>query len=237
MPRRAQPARRRPARPGPRGDSEQTRAAILKAALEEFAQEGLAGARIDHIARAARVNKALLYYYFRDKESLYGAALDRVFSELSAKLIPVLEQPLDPQQKMLAYAGGHFDFIAASPIYPRLVQREMMRAGRAGSPHIRRLAERYLRPIQLRLQELFREGITAGAFRPVDPNHFIVSVVALNVFYFSSLPMLRLLLGGDPLEPERVAARRAAVLDIVSAALFTTPVAKDATAGSESNGS
>jgi TetR/AcrR family transcriptional regulator len=220
---RAQPARRRPARPGPRGDSEQTRAAILKAALEEFAQEGLAGARIDHIARTARVNKALLYYYFHDKEALYGAALDQVFSELSAKLIPVLEQPLDPRQKMLAYAGAHFDFIAASPIYPRLVQREMMRAGRAGSPHIQRLAERYLRPIQLRLLELFREGAAAGAFRPVDPNHFIVSVVAMNVFYFSSLPMLRLLTGGDPLDPERVAARRAAVLDFVAAALFTAP--------------
>src|SRR5574341_2160153 len=99
--------RRRRSRPGPRGDSEQSRAAILKSALEEFAQEGLAGARIDHIARAAGVNKALLYYYFRDKESLYGATLEHVFSGLSERLGAVLEQDLPPREKIIALAGAH----------------------------------------------------------------------------------------------------------------------------------
>ena len=61
---------------GSRGKPEETREAILKAALKEFAQEGLAGARTDAIARSAGVNKALLYYYFDDKETLYGAVLD-----------------------------------------------------------------------------------------------------------------------------------------------------------------
>ena len=63
-------------KPGPRGNPEATRDAILEAALNEFATEGLAGARTDHIARAAGVNKALLYYYYEDKETLYGAVLD-----------------------------------------------------------------------------------------------------------------------------------------------------------------
>jgi len=52
---------------GSRGRPEETRASILEAATREFAQEGVAGARTDAIARAARVNKALLYYYFEDK--------------------------------------------------------------------------------------------------------------------------------------------------------------------------
>ena len=63
-------------RPGSRGEPAKTRAAILKSALQEFAREGIAGARTDEIARRAGVNKALLYYYFRDKEGLYTAALD-----------------------------------------------------------------------------------------------------------------------------------------------------------------
>jgi AcrR family transcriptional regulator len=104
-----------------------------------------------------------------------------------------------------------------------VVLREMMRAGRGGSPHIRRIAKKYLRPIQGRLMELFREGVAAGEFRPVDPQHFVVSVVAMNVFYFSSAPMLRQMLGDDPLSPRRIAQRRAAVLDTISAALFTRP--------------
>jgi TetR/AcrR family transcriptional regulator len=210
-------------RPGPRGRKEQTRAAILHAALHEFAAEGVEGARTDAIARAAGVNKALLYYYFRNKETLYGAVLDRVFSGLAAAVGAALDRDLPPRQKVLAWAGAHFDYIAGEPIYPRLVLREMMRAGRRGSPHIRRIAKKYLRPIQGRLMELFREGISGGAFRPVDPQHFVVSVVAMNVFYFSSAPMLRQMLRDDPLSRHRIAERRAAVLDTISAALFTRP--------------
>jgi len=59
----------------------------------EFAQEGLAGARVDAIAEAAGVNKALLYYYFRDKESLYGAVLDRFFEPLLDRVMKVCDRP------------------------------------------------------------------------------------------------------------------------------------------------
>jgi TetR/AcrR family transcriptional regulator len=52
---------------GSRGKPEESRAAILKAAVGEFAEHGIAGARTDAIARAARVNKALLYYYLRTR--------------------------------------------------------------------------------------------------------------------------------------------------------------------------
>lgn len=200
---------------------ERTRQAILKAASLEFAQEGVAGARIDHIARAARVNKALLYYYYKDKEGLLGAVLDQVFSGLAARINEVMDQDLPPREKVLAYAGAHFDYIAASPLNPRLVQREMMRAGRQGSPHIRRIVERYLRPVLARVADLLRAGMESGDFRRVDPGHFVFSIVAMNVFYFSSAPVLALMTQSDPLAPEAIAARRAAVLDLIAAALFT----------------
>lgn len=214
---------RTPATPAPkaRRQPEHARQAILKAALHEFAQEGMSGARTDHIARAARVNKALLYYYFKDKEELYGAVLDQVFSGLSERIVEVLESDLPPREKVLAYAGAHFDYIASSPLYPRVVQREMMRAGRKGSPHIRRVVDRYLRPILARLAELLRAGMESGEFRRVDAMHFVFSIVAMNVFYFSSAPVLRLMTQGDPLAPEAIAARKAAVLDLIAAALFT----------------
>jgi len=53
---------------GSRGQPDQSRAAILNAALREFAEQGMAGARTDAIANAAKVNKALLYYYFKDRK-------------------------------------------------------------------------------------------------------------------------------------------------------------------------
>ena len=207
---------------GTRGQPEHSRTAILNAAIDEFAREGIAGARTDAIARAARVNKALLYYYFKDKETLYGAALDTVFAGLTGKTREVLDRDLPPCDKIREFVGAHFDFIASHPACPRMVQREMMRAGRQGSPHLKRIVERYLRPTFGRLQQVMQEGMARGEIRQLNPIDIVPSLIAPNIFYFSSVPMMRLLLPGiDPLAPEQVARRRTAVLDFVSAAIFT----------------
>src|SRR6266567_2851285 len=93
---------------GSRGEPEKTRAAILKAALEEFAHEGVTGARTDEIARRAGVNKALLYYYFKDKGALYQAVLDEVFSGVRAAIHNALSQNLPPREKLASYVCAHF---------------------------------------------------------------------------------------------------------------------------------
>jgi len=204
---------------GSRGKPIETRAAILSAAVREFADHGMAGARTDAIARAAGVNKALLYYYFKDKEKLYGAALDHVFSQLSARLLGVLGSDLGPSEKIRAYVGAHFDFIASHLHYRGLVQGEIARSGHA-SPHMQRVAKRYFHPLFTGLAGVIRAGIAAGEFRDVDSLHFIPSMVAVVVFYFTSAPIMQAATGHDPLSPERLAEHRAAVLDFVSAALF-----------------
>jgi TetR/AcrR family transcriptional regulator len=100
-------------RMGSRGQPEESRAAILQAAAREFAEFGVAGARTDTIAREAGVNKALLYYYFKDKETLYGSVLDNAFAGLKTAVFQVLDSDLPPGEKIMAYAGAYFDFIAS----------------------------------------------------------------------------------------------------------------------------
>src|SRR5208337_3711410 len=139
---------------GTRGRPEESRAAILKAAVAEFAEHGIAGARTDAIARAAHVNKALLYYYFKDKDALYEAVLDHVFSGLRARVMPVLESELPPREKMLQYLGTYFDYISENPRFPRVVQGEWMRSGAKGIAPMQRVAKRYFRPIFVKLVEL-----------------------------------------------------------------------------------
>ncbi len=200
---------------------EQTREAILKAAIAEFAREGVAGARTDQIARAARVNKALRYYYFKDKESLYGAVLDHAFGSIYPRLAAILDSDLPCREKILRYAGEHFDALASNPQFCRLVHAEMGRLGREGSPQIRQLADRYISRLAVRVQAVLSQGMASGEFRQVDPLNFALSIPALNVFYFVASPMIRAVSGQDPLTPERIAARRAAVLDLLAHALFT----------------
>jgi TetR/AcrR family transcriptional regulator len=217
------PSRRKAPRLGSRGQPEESRAAILQAAANEFSEHGIAGARTDAIARAAKVNKALLYYYFKDKETLYGAVLDNAFSGMKAKVFQVLDSDLPSREKIMAYAGAYFDFIASNQIYPKLMQREMMRAREGHSEHIDRLVKTYFRPIFQKVGGLLHKGIAEGEFRKVDPAHFVPSMVAMIVFYFSSAPVMQRIVRFNPLTPKRIAERRAAVLDFISAALFRQP--------------
>jgi len=205
---------------GTRGRPEESRAAILNAAVAEFAEHGIAGARTDAIAREARVNKALLYYYFKDKDALYEAVLDHVFSGLRARVMPVLESDLAPRQKMLEYLGTYFDYIATNPRFPRVVQSEWTRSGAKGSAAMQRVARQYFRPIFEKLVEVLREGTAAGEFRALNPLDFLPSVVGIIIFYFSAAPVMKALMQIDPLSDERIRERRAFVLDFVSTALF-----------------
>lgn len=204
---------------GTRGQPEESRGAILQAAIAEFAEYGIAGARTDAIARAARVNKALLYYYFKDKGALYEAVLDHVFSGLHAQVMPVLDGRLPPRKKILEYLGAYFDYIAANPRFPRVVQGEWVRSG-AGAVRMERVAQQYFRPIFEKLVALLRQGIAAGEFRAVNPVDFLPSLAAVIVFYFTSAPLMKILLREDPLSAKRIRERRAFVMDFISAALF-----------------
>ena len=222
------PSAVKPVKSGSRGEPEKTRAAILKAALEEFSHEGVTGARTDEIARRAGVNKALLYYYFKDKEGLYAAVLEQVFSGLYARVGSVLDRTdLPPRERLLLYVRTHFDYIASAPFYPRLVQREFMRSsGRSLTPAASRIMERFGKPLYNRVEKLIQEGIASGDFRRVDPVQTVTSIIGIIVFYFTSMPAQQYMHSGDPGSPERIAARRAAVLDFICAAIFNSNVAK-----------
>ena len=209
------------ARRGTRRQPDASRDAILQAALGEFAQEGLAGARVDAIAASAGVNKALLYYYFHDKETLYGAVLDRFFVGLTERLMRELDGVAPLGERLLRYTCAQFDCVAESPHHARLFQGEMTNAGRGGSPHLTRIAERYIRPLAMRVTELLQQGVASGEFREVDPIQVAPSIAAINVHYFVVAPVTRVLFGRDPYAPEAIRQRRAAVLNFVAAALFT----------------
>jgi TetR/AcrR family transcriptional regulator len=205
---------------GTRNQPEASRDAILKAAATEFAMEGLTGARMDAIARSARVNKALLYYYFRDKDALYGAVLDRFFGPLFQRLTQVLDSDAPAGERILTYARTHFDTIAEAPHYARLFQGEMMSAGRGISPHLSHIVKEYMGPLARRLQAALSEGIERSEFRQLDVFQFVPTMVATIVFYFVAAPVLRRLRADDPFSSEAIRTRRAAVLDQIAAMLF-----------------
>jgi AcrR family transcriptional regulator len=94
-------------------DAEATRRRLLRAARDEFAAYGIAGARVDRIAAAAQSNKAQIYHYFGSKDGLFDAVFDAMCRE-TVDAVPIDAADL-PE-----YAGRLFDSYEARPWVQRL---------------------------------------------------------------------------------------------------------------------
>jgi TetR/AcrR family transcriptional regulator len=201
--------------------SDPSRDRILQAAIREFSEHGLAGARTGSIADAARVNKALLYYYFRDKEGLYIAALEAVGARIAAEALAVLDLDCSPGERLLRFALQHFDRILSRRDFQALMQQEMVRFHQGQSSAMRVLAKNAFEPMWDRALGLAADGIRSGEICNVDPLQMMYAALGANVFYFLSAPMVRLLAHDDPLEPSAIVARRTAAIELLGQTLFT----------------
>jgi TetR/AcrR family transcriptional regulator len=194
---------------------------ILQAAIREFSEHGLAGARTGAIAAAAHVNKALLYYYFRDKEALYTAALEEVAGKVAGDAIAVLQLDCSAGERVLRFALQHFDRILAHQGFQSLMQQEMVRFRSGQSNAMRILAKNAFEPMWDRALNLVEEGIGSGELCNVDPIQMLYAALGANVFYFLSAPMVRLVAAIDPLEPAAIAARRTTAIEYLGQTIFT----------------
>ncbi|HUO61787.1 MAG TPA: TetR family transcriptional regulator [Candidatus Acidoferrales bacterium] len=204
---------------GTRGQPEQSRNAILQAALEEFGANGLDGARMDAIARNAAVNKALVYYYFQDKQALYAAVLEDFLASRSAALSEVLQSDLPPGEKLLMLARRQFDFMAQHSVYPRLML-EAFSAERLPGRTLRHMVEHYIRPVSAEMEELVARGVRSGELVEVHGMHVGQMFAANTVFYFASAPIAEVITGRDPLAPAAIRDQRLNVLRLFASTFF-----------------
>jgi TetR/AcrR family transcriptional regulator len=204
--------------PTPRAD--QTRKAILRAAIREFSTNGLAGARTDAIAESAKVNKALLYYYFKNKQGLYAAAIEEVSKTIAERALAALDPKHSAGERLLRTALSHFDRILTQREFQSLMQQEMVRMRRGESEVLPAMVEHVFKPMLGKLKEAVHDGIESGELCPVDWLQVVYSALGANVFYFLSAPMLRLMLPSDPLAPAAIESRRKAAVQFLGNAIF-----------------
>src|SRR5690349_23452768 len=111
----------RPARVSP--------ARILAAAEVEFAARGFAGARVDAIARRAKVNNAMLYYHFRSKERLYRTLLRDTFAAAAARVHAIGDRTGSDEEKVAAVIAGFAAFVEERRHFPAIMLREVAEGG------------------------------------------------------------------------------------------------------------
>jgi TetR/AcrR family transcriptional regulator len=200
--------------------AEQTRKAILRAAIREFSTHGLAGARTDAIAESAKVNKALLYYYFKSKHGLYAAAIKEVSGVVAERALAALDPKLGAGERLLRTALSHFDRILTQRDFQSLMQQEMVRMRRGESEALPSMVENVFKPVLSKLKQAVDDGIECGELCPVDWLQVVYSALGANVFFFLSAPMMRLLLPFDPMSPAAIDSRRKAAVQYLGNALF-----------------
>jgi AcrR family transcriptional regulator len=183
-------------------DAEATRQRLLEAAREEFAAHGIAGARVDRIADAARSNKAQIYHYFGSKDGLFDAVFDAMCRET------VDAVPIDPAN-LPQYAGRLFDSYEKRPWVQRIAT--WYRLERAGSGD--------LLPVVLASNKAKVQAIAEAQANGILPTRFPASallglIIHLSGFWSSNVPEYDALV-----EDDSTATRRQVVVDAVAALL------------------
>ena len=84
-------------------DKEVKKAEILQAAMQVFAQKGVAKTKMMDIANAAGIGKGTIYEYFRSKENIFGSAFLNFFGRIEQEITEALEKTEDPIEKLQAF--------------------------------------------------------------------------------------------------------------------------------------
>lgn len=173
--------------------SNESESAIFAAALRVFARKGKDGARMQEIADAAGINKAMLHYYFRSKDKLYEAVFTHVVAHFFGAIGRVLqkEQPFRETLRELidVYMSEHYEH----PDMHRMWVHENLN----GAPVARALVSKGLSaqdrggPYQLIAR--IKRAVDEGEIRPVDPVQFLMSFLGMTLFYFIATPTLSVL--------------------------------------------
>jgi AcrR family transcriptional regulator len=166
-------------------DADVTRSNILDVAAREFADKGLAGARIDEIAEKTASSKRMIYYYFGGKDELYRAVLEQAYVNIRQTEAERSFEILPADEALKAQIEHTFDYHAKHPEFVRLVMNENIHHGEHIG-HVPGLRERN-RSVVASLQAIIDKGVAEGTFRAgIDPVDLHMSISALCFYNVSN---------------------------------------------------
>lgn len=195
-------------------DADRTQQEILAAAMSEFAERGLGGARIDGIAERAGVNKRLIYYYFGNKEGLFLAVLEQTYADIreaERALHLEMADPAEAVRRLVAFTWNHY---LEHPEFLTLLNSENLHRARhlQQSQRIREMNS----PLIQTLADVLERGRSEGLFRGgVDPVQLYISIAGLAYFYLSNNHTLSTIFGRDLMSPKALSERLSHITEVV----------------------
>jgi len=190
----------------------QGREKILQASLQEFAEKGFDGARIDLIAKQAGVNKALIYYHFSSKEELYTAIINDLFEKAGSGSIELTGK--STRDNLLLVMEHFMNFLHENPYFVKIMDQSVAQ----DRDLFKNLHHQNI--FFERVMHMYRLGVQNGECRAVEhPEDFIVSLLGAVYFYFSHRIAIRKFYGNIS-EEEVISIRKKTMKDMISRLLF-----------------
>lgn len=173
--------------------TETTEAKILTAAKKVFLKKGMDGARMQDIADEAGINKALLHYYFRNKQQLFENIFKEVVGALLPKVVIIMESNSSLFEKIETFCGEYINQVMLTPYVPIFIINEVNK-----QPEV--FLKKILGDRQLSLhvlQETINKEVKEKKIRPVNPLQLFMNIMSLCLFPFLSRPLIQLATGID----------------------------------------
>ncbi len=169
-------------------ETEDTRAKILNAARQVFVEKGLDGARMQEIADRAGVNKALLHYYYRNKENLYQEIIRSTFSQFFQTVTNIINSTHPVEEQIRFFIEQHINFIHQNRDFLKLLGYELLRGNETFFENFEQAIKKGFQ-FPERFIQVILKGMEEGTIREHNPMQTIISVISMNVFFFLAFPL------------------------------------------------
>ena len=172
----------------------ETEKAILKAAQKVFYKKGLAAARMQEIADEAKINKAMLHYYFRSKQQLFEAVFLQAFSELAPLLNTIFNSEQSVFHKIESFVAGYISYVMEHPYLPTFIIQELNINPQFGATFF---SERVI-PNPAAFEAQINREVEQGILKPIDPKQLVLDLISLTAFPFVGQELMRGILKLEP---------------------------------------
>lgn len=193
--------------------SDITKQKILKAAEKAFAEKGLYGARVDEISEASETNKRMIYAYFGNKEGLYLAVLESVYSKMADSESKLLDKEADCKESIQKVIYHYFSFLYENPEFVKIVMWENLNE----ASFFKQSDAAKIKGSSLELlEEKLKQGQKLGIFREdLDIKETAMTINMLCFSHFSNIHTMAQIMNVNYSDEKEITKRRDYVVDMV----------------------
>ena len=164
---------------------------IFSAASEVFEEKGYTGARMQEIADRAGINKALLHYYFRTKEQLFGSVFQVLLKKMFENIFSIFTREIPFKEKIRLFLDDHIEFLVKNPKLPTFLLNEL-----SHNPALAEGIKEMVNYQELRdlIYSRHAKELKGYGIKKNDMPQLMVTVVSFSIFPFAARDMIKIMI-------------------------------------------